>query len=142
MTQRAQVQKAIASRMLDDAVRSIRSAFADAEHSVAATVNEFVAAYRKQWDAVSASLANEETGDVDVAQRAAHLRHWLIVSGWRNRLLSAYRQAAHTASQASLAAIHAAQPSMVETGWNHGRQLVMAAMQPAVEAGAPWRPKP
>ena len=139
---RSQVQKAIAARMLDDAVRQIRGAFASAEHSIAGLVSQFVTAYRAEWERVTADLTDEETGDVDATQRAAQLRHWLITSGWRNRLTAAYRQAAHTASQQSLSIILDAQKPMVETGWNHGRQLVVAAMQPAVDAGMPWRPKP
>ena len=128
--------------MLQDTTRIIEGAFAEAEQRVAPVVAQFITAYRDEWDRVSADLADEETGDVDVAQRAAQLRHWLIVSGWRTRLMSAYRTAAHDASQESLAAILAAQKPMVETGWNHARQLVVAAMQPAINAGAPWRPKP
>ena len=141
MIARAQTQKVLTDRMVQDTVRTIRGAYADAEHSIAGTVGTFVAAYRAEWDRLNTELADED-GDVDSAQRAAHLRHWLITSGWRNRLMHAYRQAAQVASQESLAAILSAQKPMVETGWNHARQLVIAAMQPAIEAGAPWRPKP
>ena len=140
--QRSQTNRALSDRKLQDTVRIIEGAFLSAEQRVTPVVAQFVTAYRDEWDRVSADLADEETGDVDVAQRAAQLRHWLIVSGWRTRLMAAYRTAAHDASQESLDAILAAQKPMLETGWNHARQLVIAAMQPAITAGAPWRPKP
>ena len=126
---------------------AISRAFADADtHTVAPVRAAFIRAYTAEWDRLTkqltASLGKDASSREVIAQRAAQLRHWLIVSGWRMRLLAVYRQAAQHAGQQSLATIEQAQKPILAVGWNHARMLLVEAMQPALRAGMPWRPKP
>lgn len=106
------------------------AAFDQAKRDVMPLLQEFAVAYKAEYDRLNKDL--DEDDEDEESKPVTHA--WLISSGWYKRVTQALADAADTAGQKCLAAVSTGHKQAADLGAAHGRALVKAAMQPAVDA--------
>lgn len=123
----ANAQKRDLDPLLAQTDQRIRATFAQQRAQAMPTLDAFAQAYKAEYDRLNADL------DEDEDPKNVPL-HWLTSSGWKRKVEDALAHAAQQASTQCATFVTQAHDQAVRLGNQHGRELVKAAMQPAVNA--------